>query len=138
MRESTAPLGDVFAVLVEVASVRTAEEEHEMQFHIDNAISSALVGSPNGTIPNADAFFGDESNREHRVLAAGMNTINPLTAYVLNDNFAEKDECFTIRISPSDGSGGNFACNEDVLDAETSFCQHTICITDDDGKHNIQ
>ena len=54
---------------------------------------------------------------------------------IRNDFFIEEEECFTIGIFNQEVPGGlQFTCS-DGIDATNFFCEHTICIEDDDGKH---
>ena len=57
-------------------------------------------------------------------------------ALIRNDIIPEEIECYTIRIFPVDVPGRCelFTCNEDNAGADSYFCEHTICIEDDDGK----
>ena len=70
------------------------------------------------------------------VLEALEDTIPPLTTFIRDDRRPEDEECFTISIVPVDVLGRRelFACNEDDSGEGNYFCQHTICIMDDDGR----
>ena len=61
--------------------------------------------------------------------------IFPLVA-IRNDFIPEEKECFTIRIIQVDVPGRKelFTCKEDNAGADSYFCDHTICIEDDDGR----
>ena len=73
------------------------------------------------------------------VLEALEDTIPPLTAFIRDDLRPENEECFTIRILPVDVLGRRelFSCNDDDSGADNYFCEHTICIEDDDGRFAI-
>ena len=143
---NTEPGGDVWLLPIEVATVRTAEREHPMNFRLQVSSSSAIV-EPIGAVANPlyDATFGSRHNIDdpievYFVLEALQDTIPPLTTFIINDRRPEdKKECFTIRIFPGDFIGRRelFACNEDDSGADNYFCQHTICIEDDDGRFAI-
>ena len=139
---NTYPGGDVWLLPIEVATVRTAEREHPMIFRVQEASSSAIV-EPIGAVANPlyDAIFGTRDNigepiEEFFNLEALQDTIPSLTTFIRNDRRPEDEECFTIRIHPVDAPGRRelFACNEDDSGADNYFCQHTICIMDDDGR----
>ena len=144
--ENNTELGsDVWLLPIEVATVRTAEREHPMIFRVQGASSSAIV-EPIGAVANLlyDATFGSKHNigdpiEVFFVLEALEDTIPPLTAFIRDDRRPEDEECFTIRISPVDVPGRRelFTCNEDDSRADNYFCEHTICIMDDDGRFAI-
>ena len=141
--ESMAQLGDVFFPLpIHVATLRTAEREYPMYFHVQGASSSAIV-EPIGAVvdPLYDATFGTRDTIRDPievffVLEALQDTISPLTTFIRNDLRPEYEECFTIRILPVDIPGNQvlFHCNEDDSGADNYLCEHTICIEDDDGR----
>ena len=127
---------------IEVAKVRTAEREHPMNFRLEVSSSSAIV-EPIGAVANPlyDATFGSRHNIGDPievlfVLEALEDTIPSQTAFIRNDRRAEDEECFTIRIFPVDVPGRRelFFCNDDNSGTDNYFCQHTICIMDDDGR----
>ena len=105
-----------------------------------------LESSTNATFTPAsiiyDATFGVRVNlnypiRESRDLLPGERTISPpLQTDIRNDLIPEEIECYTIRIVPVDVPGRRelFTCYEDNAGADSYFCEHTICIEDDDGK----
>ena len=142
---NTYPGGDVWLLPIEVATVRTAEREHPMNFRLQEASSLAIV-EPIGDVVNQlyDALFGTRDNigepiEEFFNLEALEDTIPSLTTFIRNDLRPEDEECFTISILPVDFIGRRelFACNEDDSGADNYFCQHTICIMDDDGRFAI-
>ena len=140
--ESMAPPGeDTFHLLLPLATLRRAERDHPMNFR-QVSISSAIV-EPIGGVVNQlyDAVFGSRDNTdgpiyEFFVFEAIEDTIPPLTAFIRNDRRPEDEECFTIRIFPGDVDGRQelFICGEEDYGADNFFCQHTICIEDDDGR----
>ena len=136
------PWYDVFPLLIEVATLRTAEREHPMVFRIQEATSSAIV-EPIGDAVNQlfDATFGTRDNiddpiEELFVLEALEGIIPPRTTFIRNDLRPEDEECFTIRTFPVDIPGRRelFTCSEDDAGESSYFCHHTICIEDDDGR----
>ena len=130
---------DIFSIGIDRAVSRTTEREYRMMFILEQ--NSTAIVEPSTTISRADfdAAFGTGSPRmELRDLKEGQNATR-LTSSIKNDLIPEEEECFTIRIFPID-SQGSFLCNDDDdADAVSFFCNHTICIQDDDGKcqHNI-
>ena len=141
--ENNTELGfDVWLLPIEVATMRTAEREHLMIFRVQESSSSAIV-EPIGGVVNLlyDATFGSRNNIGDPidvlfVLEALEDTIPPLITFIRDDRRPEDQECFTIRISPVDVLGRRevFTCNEDDSGADNYFCEHTICIEDDDGR----
>ena len=140
--ESMAQLGDVFFPLpIHVATMRTAEREYPMYFRVLGASSSAIV-EPIGAVVDQlyDATFGTrdiirDPIKVFFVLEALQDTISPLTTFIRNDLRPEYEECFTIRIFPVDIPGNQvlFSCYDDYYGEDNYFCEHTICIMDDDG-----
>ena len=140
---NTEPAFDLWYLPIEVATVRTAEREHPMIIRVQEASSLANV-EPIGAVVHQlyDATFGSRENigdpiEVFLVLEALEDTIPPLSAFIRDDRRPEyKKECFTIRLFPVDVIGRRelFTCNEDYSGADNYFCQHTICIEDDDGR----
>ena len=132
-----------FPLSIDVATLRTAEREHPMMFRLQISSSTAIV-EPIGAVVNPfyDATFGTRDSVygpiiEEYDLLAGMDTITSLVTFIRNDRRPEeKTICFTIRIFPVDVPGRHelFTCNEDDSGESSYFCEHTICIIDDDGK----
>ena len=142
--ENSTELGfDVYLLPIEVATVSTAGREHPMIFRVQEASSSAIV-EPIGDVVNQlyDATFGTRDTIGDPidvffVLDPLEDTIPPLKAFIRDDRRPEDEkECFTIRIIPVDVFGRRevFICNEDDSGADNYFCEHTICIEDDDGR----
>ena len=139
--ESMAQLGEEsFPLPIHVATLRTAEREYPMYFRLQVSSSSAIV-EPIGAVvdPLYDATFGtrdtiDDPIEEFFVLEALQDTIT-LTTFIRDDLRPEYEECFTIRITPGDIPGNKvlFSCYDDYYGEDNYFCEHTICIMDDDG-----
>ena len=140
---NTEPGFDVWLLPIEVATVRTAEREHQMIFRVQEASSSAIV-EPIGDVVNQlyDAIFGTRNNigdpiEVFFVLEALEDTISPRTAFIRDDLRPEDEkECFTIRIFQVDVPRRRelFTCNEDYSGEDNYFCQTEICIMDNDGR----
>ena len=141
--EGMAPPGfELFTILIEVTTLRTAEREHPTIFRVQEASSLAIV-EPLGVVVDQfyDATFGSRNNigdpiEEFFILDPLEDTIPPLTAFIRNDIRLEDQECFTIRVFPVDVPGRPelFMCNEDSVGATNYFCETEICIENDDGK----
>ena len=139
--ESMAPPGeDLFNIDIGVSTLRTSEREHPMVFRLQQSTSSAIV-EPFGRVENIlfDVILGirDHSGgpiQEEFVLESLVSTIPSRQVAILNDLRPEDHECFTIRIHVVDVFGRLefFECNEE---GTNFFCEHTICIEDDDGKN---
>ena len=133
---------ELFQLVINVTSARTAEREHPMVFRLQKCITNATVKTLIASSPVFDAIFGlranpDDPIEETRDLDPGSRTVSPtLITTIRNDLILEDTECYTIRIFPVDVPGRHelFTCNEDEVGADNYFCEHTICIEDDDGE----
>ena len=136
------PGEESFPLPIHVATLRTAEIEYPMIFRLQVSSSSANVEPIGGVVnPLYDARFGTRDNIREPigvffVLEALQDTISPLTTFIRNDLRPEYEECFTIRIFPVDIPGHHvlFSCYDDYYGEDNYFCQHTICIGNDDGR----
>ena len=135
------PGEESFPIPIHVDTLRTAEREYSMYFRLQ--VSSSAIVEPIGGVVNPiyDARFGTRDNIREPIevfffLETLENTIPPLTTFIRNDQRPEDEECFTIRIHPRDVHGHHvfFDCNYDDSGTDNFFCQHTICIEDDDGR----
>ena len=70
------------------------------------------------------------------ILRPGNSMIPSLMTVVQNDSRPEELECYTINIITTDIEGVRelFTCNENESNSTDFFCDHTICINDDDGQ----
>ena len=105
-----------------------------------------LEGSTNATVetltPSSeiyDATFGRRGSLNDPIetdidLLPGQISAVVLT-FIRNDFMSEDLECYTIRIFSADIPGRRelFTCYEDSAIADNYFCEHTICIEDNDG-----
>ena len=97
---------------------------------------------------NFDARFGDRRDPNNSldiletvlVLEKGRLVPRiPLVTTIFRDFRPERNECFIINILTRDTDGDvTFMCNENADNPDDFFCDHTICILDNDGllKHN--
>ena len=137
--------GLVFQLMLSVSTLRTAERLHLMIFRYQPSSSSAIVEPLIEQLDlNYDALFGSRRGptdpiQEGRDLEQGASDIQPLLTLIRDDVIVEPDECYVIRIFPMDIEGHRelFTCNEDNSGATSFFCEHTICIEDDDGKNPL-
>ena len=147
LSEGIVPEGeDEFRLTYPVAALRTSERDHVMTFRLLEGISTATVNtreelSDNDVLRNNDAVFGEEREEDDPIevsltLPLGNTTLpQDLTTYIRNDFDPEGDECYTVRVF-ADGVPGVrqlFTCNSEA-NATNYFCEHEICIIDDDGK----
>ena len=132
---------DLFSLQINAASLRTAEREHPMEFRLQEFSTNATIETLIASSFVFDATFGlrenpDDPIEEARDLDPGSRTVQPLVTAIRNDLMPEDTECYTIRIFPVDVPGRRelFTCNEDGAGAVNYFCEHTICIEDEDGE----
>ena len=145
--EGIVPEGDdEFRLTYDVAALRTSERDHLMTFRLLESSSTATVNTRQelgdvDVLRNNDAVFGDqrEENKTIEVsllLPLGKTTLlQDLPTFIRADIKAEYDECYSIQIFADDVPGVRqlFTCNSEA-NATNYFCEHEICITDDDGK----
>ena len=145
--EGIVPEGDdEFRLTYDVAALRTSERDHLMTFRVLEGSSTATVNTRQelqdpDVLRNNDAVFGEEKEENDpievsRSLPLGSTTLlQDLPTFIRADFDVEDDECYTLRISAVDVPGVRqlFTCNS-VADATNYFCEHEICIIDDDGK----
>ena len=132
---------DIYQLLVHVATLRTSERDHFMIFRYLESSSTAIVDPLDSSTANSDVIFGirgspNDPIEVHLDLEAGESLIQPLFVSIRNEFVPEEEECFTLRIIPADVPRRDelFTCNEDGEGANNYYCEHTICITDVDGK----
>ena len=131
---------DAFPLQINISSLRTSEREHPMVFLILESRTNATVETITPASNVFDATFGFRQDPDYpifdiRDLPPGERTISsPLLTDIRNDLIPEEIECYTIRIFPLDvpGSRELFTCYGDNAGADSYFCEHTICIEDDD------
>ena len=111
-----------FPVLVRVITSNSTVEATNIQF---DTSYDALFGSRTNT---------DDPIEEIIIIEAGV-TEYELTTYIRSDFLPEDLECYTLLLSGIDTLGYRdiSVCNQDYTNSTDYFCQHTICIKDDDG-----
>ena len=126
---------DLFPLFISVSTASTSERNHKIVFRYEQNTSTALVEAltqPNN--PQYDVLFGTRVNSDDPLevaylLKAGVSVIPPLMTMVRNDLHVEDHECYTISILSDE-----ISCSEDDSDMNGFFCDHTVCILDDDGQ----
>ena len=142
--ESLVPGVDEFTLQIDVATLRESERLHRMLYRVLSSGTAEVVSFAFFDNLDFDARFGavqaDAIEGENQLLP-GRDIINPLQTAIRNDFVPEDEECYSIQISPIDIPGLRelFMC--DFVDTSLNppmsfFCEHTICIEDDDGKIN--
>ena len=131
-----------FLVYIDLATLRVSEREHRMSYRLLSSGTATVVSFASFSATYFDARFGGlegDPIEEMDYLMPGQNMMRPLRTQIVNDLIPEDEECFTIQVSPINISGLRelFIC--DFVDMSTSpptnyYCEHTICIKDDDGK----
>ena len=141
--ENASHLMDQFPVAINISVPMISERIHKIMFHYHESINTARVGTLTQQDDlDYDAFFGTRQNTKGdsivdiMILNSGNDTIPSLRTLVQNDIRPEEQECYTINIITTDIEGVRelFTCNEDESNLTDFFCDHTICIDDDDGQ----
>ena len=145
--EGIVPAGeDEFRLTYPLAALRTSERDHLMTFRLQEGSSTATVNTRQESgdlniLRNNDAVFGEmrEGGAPIEVdlsLPLGSTTLfNELPTFIRGDFAQEDDECYTVRVFADDVPGVRqlFTCNSEA-NATNYFCEHEICIINDDGK----
>ena len=140
--EGQVPGVDEFSLLIDVATLRVSEREHRILYRVLSSSTAAVVSLGFRDNLDYDARFGtvqaDPIEEEDQLLPL-RDFITPLPTAIRNDFVLEDEECYSIQISPIDTPGLRelFMC--DFVDTSSTppmsfFCEHTICIEDNDGK----
>ena len=146
--EGIVPEGeDEFRLTYNVSALRTSERDHLMTIRLLEGSSTATVNTrlelrDPDVLRNNDAIFGaerkenDPIEESRQVPLGSTKLLRDLTTFIRGDFNAEDEECYTLRILPDDVPGVRelFTCNNDQANATNYFCEHEICIIDDDGK----
>ena len=129
---------DTFDISIGVDTLRISEKEIPIVFILHDDRSTAAVSPYNNISPQSDALFGSRNELVDPVIEyydlIPNEQIPPIMATVIDDFRIEPIECFIIRINfrHFDGQREPLAtCNDD---GTSFFCEHTVCIEDDDGK----
>jgi len=127
-----------FPISFRVHSLRVSEIEYSIVTSVTEGTATMFgLGDETG-----DASFGTRDPRSHvlvdySTLRPSEQEISEIRAIIVNDISSERNETFTLRISPSlfDGIRRNFECYDDGEDPVEGnfFCSHTVTIVDDEG-----
>ena len=139
--EGLFPGVDEFSLEINVATLRVSERVHRMLYRVLSSGTARVMSFAFFDNLDFDARFGgvqaDPIEQEDHLLP-GRDSIDPLQTAIRNDFVLEDEECYSIRLSPIDTPGLRelFIC--DFVDTSSTppmsfFCEHTICIEDDDG-----
>ena len=118
----------------------TGSERRDYSVRIRVTTSNATVEGFNIQYDTSyDAVFGrrneaDDQISENITITKGTFK-SKLLAIIVPDFLPEGLECFTLKITGLDYEGFRdiSSCNEDDTHPTNYFCEHTICIEDDDG-----
>ena len=140
------------SIIIDVHSRITSEVEYTIGFrHIrQRAEGIATVETEAGPIFNTDydARFGHRPNPNNpsdplettHILNVGTDELGiyrELRTTIFPDVHPEEDECYVINIFLIDtvtgGGRANYKCNDNTNNPDDFFCDHTVCILDDDG-----
>ena len=143
--ESMVPGVDEFRLQIDVVTLRVPEREHRMLYRVLSSGTATVVSFVFFDNLDFDARFGGvqaDPIEEMDQLLPLTNFIDPLQTAIRNDFLPEDEECYTIHISPIDIPGLRelFMCafvDTSLNPPMSFFCEHTICIEDDDGKINF-
>ena len=111
-----------YPVLIRVSTSNSTVEANNIQF---DTSYDALFGSRTNTYdPIEETIIIEAGEMEHELIT-----------FIRNDFLPEGLECFTLLLSGKDTPGYRdiSVCNDDSTNSTDYFCQHTICIEDDDG-----
>ena len=137
-------------VAIDVHSKITSEVEYTIGFHHIRVGAIATVETSDFSDPifdtDFDASFGGRPNpnnardpleRTELLQVGRLEPLIPLRTTIFSDLRVEEDECYIINIFIIDTVTGDghakYDCNENANNPEDFFCDHTICILDDDG-----
>ena len=140
--EGLVPGTDEFQLQIDVAT-RVSERERRMLYRVLSSSTATVVSFEFRDNLDYDARFGVDqaySIGQEDVLLPGRNSTGPLRTAIRDDFVPEDEECYSIQISLIHYAGWHelFCC--DFVDTSSTppmnfFCEHTICIEDDDGKY---
>ena len=145
--EGIVPEGeDEFRLTYDVAALRTSERDYLMTFRLLEGISNATVNTRQelgdlNILHDNDAVFGEVRVGGAPIevclsLPLGRTTLpQDLPTFIRGDFNVEDDECYTVHVFAVDVPGVRqfFTCNSEA-NATNYFCEHEICIINDDGK----
>ena len=140
MSESGAAPGfDGHDIAVRISSSGSERRDFPVRIRVTSPLSASVEATNVQFDSDFDVLFGTRLKRDDPItynlnIEKGVFS-SEITAFVRQDFVPEPQECFTLIISGLDSSGYRdiSSCNDDSTDSTDYFCQHTICIQDDDG-----
>lgn len=130
-----------YILLIDVHSKITSERSWNFLYRLVDqpsgtniaVVKSNVVGRP------ADVLYSNQLSiplEQSGFLDIEETDIYPVRATIINDVIPEEEECFTLTIARS-SEYINLKTGLQCDDASGFYCQHKICIIDNDGKfHN--
>ena len=138
--EGQVPGVDEFQLEIDVAALRVSEREHPMLYRVLSSGTADVVSFEFRDNLDYDArcFVQADPIEQEDVLLPGRNSTGPLRTAIRDDFIPEDEECYSIQIFPIDIPGLKELFSCDFVDTSSTppmnfFCEHTICIEDDDG-----
>ena len=137
--EGEAQPEEIIPITVNVSTNRISELNYTVYFRYQDVTSSAIVVPLSSNDVEYDALFGERLDSNEPIQAfqkkrPGQNSTS-IELMIFNDIIPEEEECFTLRMQANDPSLWSWPkCNEQ---GDSFFCEHTICIIDDDGKYKF-
>ena len=125
---------------IDMATLRVSEMEHVIIIRHNEQLSTAVVESFVGVNDFSDALFGARGDSRDPLelvfnLDPGQATLRRVSASIVEDFRIEPEECFTLQLYFYETPGARaplVTCN--AGNSSTNFfCEHTVCIEDDDG-----
>ena len=143
---AVAPGDSQYRLDLELASLRVSERGYTIIIRHNERHSTAVVESlVLGENTFSDALFGVRGHSHDQLedqvlLEPGQTTLQRVSASIIQDFRIELEECFTLQLYFSETPDAReplVTCN--AGNSSTNFfCEHTICIEDDDGKYNFR
>ena len=139
------PGTDEFPLQIDVATLRVSEREIGILYRLLSSGTATVVSFTFFDSLDYDARIGTVESDPIEIvdfLLPGESVIIPLQTAIRNDFIPEDEECYSIQISFIDVPGVMFLFTCDIVDTSSTppksfFCEHTICIEDDDGNINV-
>ena len=137
----TGPFDDVFEIPIGVSSLIISEREYNVSFVVQDSDETIIVVGTNDVTLGFDAQFGvveeNSITADHILQIGEKDIVDELRVGIRNDLNPENTECFSLRIISTDIAGERFIfdCNDESESTPGFFCEHEICIIDDDGRY---
>jgi len=141
VRENRFPTLSVFPIFRMLHALRESEILYTVTISVTGG--TAVVTAADNRMGDWDVAFGTRDSMSNILVSLqdlypGDTEISRIRADIMNDNNAEDNETFTLRVSAADVGGirRNFECYDDGEDPVEGnyFCSHTVTIIDDDGQ----